>query len=100
MANRRSHGSGMLDAEPAITLILGPIFEKESRMSKCPQQGKVWVFAAVAILVGAGMAGAGVADFTWDSQVMPETVGTPRDPGERAAGMAALQKRLVAGQVA
>ena len=68
-------------------------------MSKCPQQGKVWVFAAVAVLVGAGMAGAGVADFTWDAQVMPETVGSPRDPGERVAGMAALQKRLAAGQV-
>src|SRR5687767_12196489 len=69
-------------------------------MSKCPQQGKVWVFAAVAILVGAGMAGAGVADFTWDAQAMPETVGTPRDPGERMAEMAALQKALAAGQVA
>ena len=69
-------------------------------MSKCSQQSRVWVFAAVAVLVGAGVAGAGVADFTWDAQAMPETVGTPRDPGERMAEMAALQQALAAGQVA
>ena len=68
-------------------------------MSQCSRWGRVFAIAAAGVLAGAGVAVAGVADFTWDAQVMPESVGTPRDPAERAAGMAVLQKRLAAGQV-
>ena len=38
-------------------------------------------------------------DFSLDPQASPEVVGTPRDPGARAAEMRALQERLAAGQV-
>jgi len=37
--------------------------------------------------------------FAAGPQANPETVGTPRDPGARAAEMKALQQRLTAGQV-
>ena len=45
-------------------------------------------------------AGAVMEPFTFDPEKMPETVGTPRDPGEHQAAMAALQKGLAARQVA
>jgi len=38
-------------------------------------------------------------DFSLDPQASPEVVGTPRDPGTRAAEMKVLQERLAAGQV-
>ncbi|HEX9945740.1 MAG TPA: serine protease [Thermoanaerobaculia bacterium] len=38
-------------------------------------------------------------DFALGPQANPETVGTPRDPGARAAEMRVLQERLAAGQV-
>lgn len=37
--------------------------------------------------------------FSEDPQVFPETVGTPREPGARAAEMQRLQERLMAGHV-
>jgi lysyl endopeptidase len=37
--------------------------------------------------------------FTAGPQALPETVGTPRDPGARAAEMQAMQKRLVESNV-
>ena len=42
--------------------------------------------SAIALPAGA----ATMASFTWDPQQMPETVGTPRDPGENVAAMGAL----------
>lgn len=44
-------------------------------------------------------AGAAMAPFTWDPQQMPETVGTPRDPGELMAAMGQSQQNLAAQQV-
>ena len=42
---------------------------------------------------------AGVHDFEWAPQAQAETVGTPRDPADNAAGIRRLQQRLAGAQV-
>ncbi|HET9210381.1 MAG TPA: hypothetical protein VFR03_08275, partial [Thermoanaerobaculia bacterium] len=54
---------------------------------------------ALALVAAPGNAAAPTPDFMLAPQASPETVGTPRDPGARAAEMRALQERLAAGQV-
>lgn len=55
----------------------------------------------IALVVAAvpGFADPPAFDFAFGPQASPETVGTPRDPGARAAEMRELQKQLVARQV-
>jgi V8-like Glu-specific endopeptidase len=56
-----------------------------------------FAFALVAI---PGLAAPPAFDFAaLGPQVQPETIGTPRDPGARAAEMRVLQERLAGGQV-
>ena len=59
--------------------------------------------AGIAVLAALAVAAPGrSADdlFSFDDQAMPETVGSLRDPGERAAKMLELQTRLAGRQVA
>ena len=56
-----------------------------------------WSVIAWALLVIPGFAAD--LDFLVGHQAFPETVGTPRDPGARAAEMRSLQERLAAGAV-
>jgi lysyl endopeptidase len=61
----------------------------------------VW-FGVMAMMLAAIPGFAASPDFDFSSlgpQASPETVGTPRDPGARAAEMRSLQERLAAGQV-
>jgi lysyl endopeptidase len=55
--------------------------------------------AAALLALAISPATASVDDFQWDVQVQPETVGSPRDPADHAAGMRQLQERLTARQV-
>jgi V8-like Glu-specific endopeptidase len=59
----------------------------------------VWLGLISMCLSIPGFAAPPSADFLFAAQVSPETVGTPRDPGARAAEMQALQEQLVARQV-
>lgn len=55
----------------------------------------------IGVLGALGLVGTATAiePFTWDPEAQLEKVGTPRDPGERMAEMAALQKALAERQV-
>src|SRR6185436_6438877 len=57
------------------------------------------VFVAVLLAIPAFAAAAEPDFFAGGAQAFPETVGTPRDPGARAAEMQGLQQRLAFGQV-
>jgi V8-like Glu-specific endopeptidase len=60
----------------------------------------VWLGLTALVLVAIpGFAAPPDFDFALGPQAYPETVGTPRDPGARAAEMRVLQERLAAGQV-
>jgi len=62
----------------------------------------VWLgVIALALAAIPGFAATPAFDFSslGPPQASPETVGTPRDPGARAAEMRVLQERLAAGQV-
>jgi lysyl endopeptidase len=62
---------------------------------------RIVCFAVIAwaLLVIPGFAAPPDLDFLVGPQAFPETVGTPRDPGARAAEMKSLQERLAAGAV-
>jgi hypothetical protein len=66
--------------------------------SRCRTAG----IATFALLLAASPSSGAPADdfFSSDDQAMPRTVGTLRDPGERAAKMRELQERLAERQVA
>ncbi|HXT20202.1 MAG TPA: hypothetical protein VN923_05590, partial [Thermoanaerobaculia bacterium] len=67
-------------------------------MSKSRRLAAVLCIGALGAVAASGAANA-VDRFTWDPEAQPETVGTPRDPGQRQVEMDALQKALAARQV-
>jgi lysyl endopeptidase len=57
-------------------------------------------WAVIALCMSVVPGSAAPLDFIFGAQASPETVGTPRDPGERAAEMRALQQHLAGSRVA
>jgi lysyl endopeptidase len=55
--------------------------------------------AVIALCLSAVPGSAAPLDFIFGAQASPETVGTPRDPGVRAAEMRDLQQHLATGRV-
>lgn len=56
--------------------------------------------AVIALCMSVAPGSAAPLDHIFGAQASPETVGTPRDPGARAAEMQALQQHLAGGRVA